>query len=268
MRLAKKLGWVCPENIRAGIKMSAESALSFGKFFAHLLDAARSSWRLELAIFPRSFIDLVLEDCEASRALLELSIAQMAIAHARAEATLEMVAQHQRTDQADLLAVRQIAHGYRPGFVPVYGTERDEQILPAADLHKQLYDNSCRLFEIQMENKKGSRPRGADFYPAIFRPSLADERSFYFFKRSFGPHADVPAPQRAENVLSDVRSHVPLEMRFYEKAFDAELQQMLRQDHCPADASPGLDVRLGLSQFIQAGAIRVTPINFGGATRG
>ena len=266
-KFGKSIGCTFSSELLDGLKSTHESSLAFGRFFEALLHETKSPWRMEFAIFPRAFVDKLEEHWPAYGALRQLTLDQLAMAHSRVETTLEMLEFHAKPQDVDALAVRQVARGYRPGFVPVFGTADDERLLPAAELHELLYRAETGLFINLCGNVCGNGQSSLDFYPAIFRPSLPSENSYYFFKRPYGPDVDLTISSRLANVKAAIeridrhnrmKGINRVETKLYSLLKSADFQAMVEQQFRTAGVSAVRSVCIGSSLFVEGGVVHVT----------
>lgn len=265
-KFARSRGWIYASDIHQGIKRNRNSPLAFGRFFEALLGQVGSEWRMEFVIFPRPLVDALEKNGPAYGALRQLALEQIATAHSRAETTIEMMETHTSASEADALAVRQVAYGLRPSFYPVFGTPDDERLLPAAELHEMVYDENNGLFSDWCENEKSDCEPRFDYYPAIFRPSLPWEDSFYFLKRSYGPEDETPPKIRFANLRSAIekldrgnreKGIKRMESKLFTTLTREELQAMLERQLAGIDLEDKRRVRLGSSPFADGGVIHV-----------
>ncbi|MEA3017572.1 MAG: hypothetical protein QOI38_2294 [Sphingomonadales bacterium] len=274
-KFAKGAGWSCPNSLRETVKTKDKSPLAFGDFFAQLLRARGIEWRVRLAIFPQSFVAL-LDTGDAALAMARLALSQMTIALERAQRTAAMLHGSNRGDQGDVVAVRQIGRGIRPGFVPVLGTDADEIVLPSRALHELLYEPTWGLFSKWRADQADQEAAGtvaadADeeephpFFPSIFRPALPDESPYYLLRRPYAAQRDTNnSAQRLTNLIHDVRQAEPGWVVESVSRDDLERQLKVIQPADPVNPSPS--IRLGPTYFLDGGIVRIqTPIRRGNA---
>lgn len=265
-KFAKGAGWSCPNALRETVKTKDKSPLAFGDFFARLLEAKGIEWSVRLAIFPQSFVAL-LDTGDAALAMARLALSQMTIALERAQRTAAMLHGSNRGDQGDVVAVRQIGRGIRPGFVPVLGTDADEIVLPSRALHKLLYEPNWGLFSkwrADQADQKAAGPVAADaedeephaFFPSIFRPALPGEPSYYLLRRPYAAQRDTNnSAQRLTNLIEDVRKAEP--GWTVEGVSRDDLERQLKSIQ-PIDlANPSPSIRLGPTYFLDGGIVRI-----------
>lgn len=271
---AKSIGWTCPRGLRDNVKPTKSSSWDFGSFFAAVLEAVKCDWRLEIAIFPKPLLDKMRSDEAISLSLHGLTLRQLAVAHERVLSMMEMLTSRTKPFQEDVISIRQIERGNRPGFAPVLGTAADQEILPALELFAHV--NAHGLFRERADRQGGAiggglpqrpaEPNGThhgqatEYHPAIFRPSLPGEPFYYFLRRplAFQPERDINIEQRARDVADDLRS-ADRRLRFALLRDHHEFEGALRQQTAGDIRADALPFHLGGSQFIEWGVIRVEP---------
>jgi hypothetical protein len=265
-KFAESAGWTCPNDLRETVKINDRSPLEYGNFFARLLAARRVQWRVRLAIFPQSFVAL-LDTGDAALAMARLALSQMTIALERAQRTAAMLQSTNRKDQGEVIAVRQIGRGLRPGFVPVLGTDADEIVLPSRALHELLYEPEWGLFSkwrADKADRKADGPNGAKpeeeephaFFPSIFRPALPWESSYYFLRRPYAEQKDTDnSTRRLTNLVHDVCKAEPGWDVDGVSRPELELQLKANQPNDPTSCSPA--IRLGPTYFLDGGIVRI-----------
>lgn len=152
------------------LQQDDNSSFHFGALFRDFLYQIPSRWRAEVVLFPRSLLDKIKEAAPAHLAILELVVRQMRRSYERAEEAVGILGYDDAENRGHVLALRMIANGLRPGFYPVFGMAKDEDVLPASEIHELLYGEEAPLKEAGL------------FYPALFRPSLKGETPLYFLK--------------------------------------------------------------------------------------
>jgi hypothetical protein len=264
---ATSIKWTCPSALRENIKPTRNSAWNFGGFFAGVLEAVKCEWRIEMAIFPKPVLDRILADSEVSLCLHRLALRQLSVAHERVLSVMAMVSSASRKHQEDVISIRQVERGNRPGFAPVLGTALDEEVLPARELLKQLHAKPHGLFSdwedlLPDGDAPAKREPGSlnDYFPAIFRPSLPREPFFYFLRRPFAFQAEreITIEQRARDVADDLKSADP-GLRFELFLDPRGLEKVLLQQCVGVERINALEIHLSESQFLDAGVIRVEP---------
>jgi hypothetical protein len=225
------------------------SNLSFGSFFAKLLFQTDCPWRIELALFPDSFIERIRKKPLAHQAMLAATINQLSLTCVRLSLTDKLNRSVNPAVKDHVLAVSLIAHGYRPGLVAVLETDRDEMVLPAKAIHRILYD-------LEVCEKIGDK----DFFPAIFRPSFAVEPSYYFLSRPYfrtGSERSSIADQIA-HITSEADKHSGCKGHFA----STNQSQLEKSLELASSVSEGTSrkVCVGRSAFIKGGCIAIQPL--------
>lgn len=283
---ARSIKWTCPRGLRENIKPTKSSTWDFGAFFAAMLEAVHCEWRLDMAIFPKPLLEKMRGDAAISLCLQGLTLRQLAVAHERVLSMMEMLTSRTRPYQEDVISIRQIERGNRPGFAPVLGTDVDQEILPARELFGLLTGKEHGLFRERREpptaedNEESSKEASdeiaspdidaavsvaddgkiSDYHPAIFRPSLPTEPFYYFLRRplAFQSEREIRMEQRALDVAADLRS-ADKHLSFTLLHDPQDLEAVLREQAEVQRLHDGPPVRLGASQFVAAGVIRVAP---------
>jgi hypothetical protein len=166
----QKDSWHSPWNGYADAHLKADnsSGFYFGEFFRDFLYQKPSMWRAEVILFPKCFVDAITQNHESHLAAVKTAITYLRRSYERSEQTIELISDDSEGNSGHVLALRMIRHGLRPGFAPVFGVDKDETVLPAEDIYSLFYGDNASFRGI------------AEFYPALFRPSLPEETSFYF----------------------------------------------------------------------------------------
>lgn len=188
------------EQLAQNLQTNTRSTMAFGPFFASVLMDSGCSWRCDLIVFSPQFVRKIRASTKAAAAITRMTLSQMALSHRRANQINAILQQPESEDGArvdHVQSLRFIAAGTRPGFAPVLGTSRDEEILPAQALHTLIFPDE------NDDERKALEPHRC--FPHLLRPSVPGEACFYFLAR---PYSGIymreleAADERVDRILS------------------------------------------------------------------
>ncbi|HEX8901769.1 hypothetical protein [Vitreimonas sp.] len=183
------------------LKSEDKSGFSFGRLFADVLSQSQCDWRLEIILFPDDVVRQLREISSANEYLLSLTLKQMRLSHDRSQDEIDLLLGP--GGNRHVLAARMIARKLRPGFCPVLNSDEDREVLPAECIYDFVY--GVAESDQRRRTKERRFPNAHNFYPAVFRPSLKDEPSFYFLNWPFigvNKAKDLPVSEHIEAIKS------------------------------------------------------------------
>lgn len=170
------------EKYAENLRTTTRSEMAFGPFFARILEERHCPWRCNVIVFSPQFLAKIKRSGKAAFAITKMTLSQMALSHRRANTINRILQEHpdaeERAREDHVQSLRFIAQGTRPGFAPVLGTKRDEEVLPARALHTLIFPEG-------EEARKRKPLDPSECFPHLLRPSLPGEACFYFLARPY-----------------------------------------------------------------------------------
>jgi|GEM_PF-7120304 len=256
----KKTSWQSPWDGYADVHLKANdrSGFFFGEFFGDFLHQVPSSWRAELLLFPKSFVEAIKASPNAHLAAVETALSYLRSSYERSEQTVDLISGDSDAKTGHALALRLIAHGLRPGFAPVFGTDRDETVLPATDIHSLFYGGEPPVSEPPFKAM-------AEFFPALFRPSLPGETGFYFINWPYVQFQQSKKDNNSSVVDRAVRKATKVEVGHHRSNMFEQIDPLRFVDVMESVAPPNIPHAIKMPEapaknyFFKGGVIMVKP---------